>query len=326
MQMAVIEAARNLAGLWAMPGPRSSTTRPARSASRPWSITSRNGCRATTRSPQGRPTTRAARCGWAPMTRCWRGLARGGGLRHDRHRGTPPPPLRGRHQVPRGAGGEGLLMSSPACRPTAACPRSSNGRPPVVHRRAVPPRAEVQTLRAASRCSRISCARAKDVLARVAFDDPQPRDVAQPGLDGTVKRVPPVTCAGRSASCTRRIAARRWSILPETLGVSELYIFERIHRGSGGMTPKKHVTSRQNDRAHAIRSGSSDDDQPALPGIDVLVGLRGIAGDASPCRPEGVPFHSAPMVWAQSSITADPVRTADLPSAGPCRRYAPACG
>ncbi len=72
MQMAVIEAARNVAGLTdggiggIRPRGRQETVR------HPWSITSRNGCRAITRSSARSATTRAARCGWAPMTPRWR--------------------------------------------------------------------------------------------------------------------------------------------------------------------------------------------------------------------------------------------------------------
>jgi hypothetical protein len=73
---------------------------------------------------------------------------------------------------------------------------------------------------------------------------------------------------------------------------SELYIFEPIHRGTRGVTAEKHVASRQNDRArHEVRIVGRD--QPALARIDVLVGLRRIAGrQAVPPRRHAVPFRT----------------------------------
>ncbi len=67
-------------------------------------------------------------------------------LRQPCDRGTPPPPLRGRHQVPRGAGGAGAQVFRHVARRPPARDRRGGGSP-VVHRGAVPPRAEIQTLR-----------------------------------------------------------------------------------------------------------------------------------------------------------------------------------
>ena len=61
---------------------------------------------------------------------------------------APPPPLRGQHPLPRAAGGGGrALLRHVARRPAARDHRAA--RAPLVHRRAVPPRAEIAPVRAA---------------------------------------------------------------------------------------------------------------------------------------------------------------------------------
>jgi hypothetical protein len=86
------------------------------------------------------------------------------------------------------------------------------------------------------------------------------------------------------------------------------------------VTPKKHVTSRQNDRAgHQV--GIVRRDQPALPGIDVLVGLRGVAGrQPVPPRGRSVPLRPhrvrAILDHPDTQSVADlhqPVHVADMP-------------
>src|SRR5690606_4408040 len=71
------------------------------------------------------------------------------GLWRDRDRGAPPPPLRGGHQVPREAGDLRPDLLRDVARRKAPRDRRMEG-PPLVHRRPVPPRTEVETLRAAS--------------------------------------------------------------------------------------------------------------------------------------------------------------------------------
>ncbi len=72
----------------------------------------------------------------------------GGHLRLDDDLRAPPPPLRGRHRLSRKARKlRAVLLRPLARRPPAGDRRDP--RPPVVHRRAVPPGAEVEALRAA---------------------------------------------------------------------------------------------------------------------------------------------------------------------------------
>ena len=127
MQMAVIEAARNVAGRRQGRAPRNSTTRRARSGSSRSSTTSRNGCRATRRSTA---SVRDDKGGTMRLGAYDAVLTEGSRVAEvygiDRDRGTPPPPLRGGHQVPREARGLRALLLRHVAR-TAACPRSSNG-------------------------------------------------------------------------------------------------------------------------------------------------------------------------------------------------------
>ena len=80
------------------------------------------------RAPRGRTTIWAARCGWAP-TPAW---LEPGSLAAEiygahRHQRAAPAPLRGQRQLPAGSS-SGPACASPACRRTAACPRSSSCR------------------------------------------------------------------------------------------------------------------------------------------------------------------------------------------------------
>ncbi len=69
-------------------------------------------------------------------------------LRHDAHLRASPPPLRGEYALPQQARGGGLaLLRHLARRATARDRRDS--RPSLVRRRAIPPRAEIAALRAA---------------------------------------------------------------------------------------------------------------------------------------------------------------------------------
>jgi CTP synthase len=127
MQMAVIEAARNLAGSCRC---RAGGVRPRgrqEALSPRWSTTSRNGCRATRRSSARSTDDKGGTMRLGAYDAVLKEGSRVAEIYGtDHHRRTPPPPLRGRHQVPRRSWRKGL--SSPACRPTGGCPRSWNGR------------------------------------------------------------------------------------------------------------------------------------------------------------------------------------------------------
>ena len=68
---------------------------------------------------------------------------------------APPPPLRGQHPVPRAAGEGRRALLRPVTRRPAARDHRAAG-PPLVHRRAVPPRTEVAPASSRTRCSRAS--------------------------------------------------------------------------------------------------------------------------------------------------------------------------
>ena len=144
MQMAVIEAARDLVGI----GKAGSTEfgRNARARRRPddgmdaWQ-------RAGKAPPQRRPRRHhAARrlSGGADQGQQGRQ-----DLRRDADLGTPPPPLRGEHQIPRAAGESRRAFRRPLTRRAAAGDHRA-ARSSLVHRRAVPPRTQVAPVRAAS--------------------------------------------------------------------------------------------------------------------------------------------------------------------------------
>ena len=93
----------------------------------------------------------------------------GGDLRHHDDLRAPPPPLRGRHRLPRQARGlRPALLRPLAGRPPAGDRRDP--RPPLVHRRAVPPRAEVQALRPPPALRRLRPRRARAVAAGLSRD------------------------------------------------------------------------------------------------------------------------------------------------------------
>ena len=80
--------------------------------------------------------------------RAGQGQPGGQDLRRHADLRAPPPPLRGEHALSRAAGGGGrALLRHVARRPAARDHRAA--RPSLVHRRAVPPGAEVAPLRAA---------------------------------------------------------------------------------------------------------------------------------------------------------------------------------
>src|SRR3546814_2931630 len=72
-----------------------------------------------------------------------------GALRRERDQRTPPPPLRGERRLSRPAGKGRSGLFRPVARWHAARNRRAAG-PFLVHRGAVPPRAEIQALRPAS--------------------------------------------------------------------------------------------------------------------------------------------------------------------------------
>ena len=102
-----------------------------------------------------RPTAiSAAPCGSAPIRRVLH--ARQPGRRDLRHAPRSPSATATatRSTPPTGAGSSSTACASPACRRTACCRRSIEyDGPPLVHRRAVPPRAEIAPVRRRTRCS-----------------------------------------------------------------------------------------------------------------------------------------------------------------------------
>ena len=120
MQMAVIEAARHLAGL---PGAGSTEFGPCEDPviglMTEWMRGNDDGA------ARVRTAISAARCGSAPTTRCWR---RGAGsptiYGADADQRAPPPPLRGQHQLSRAARGGGPALFRHVAR-RRCCPRSS---------------------------------------------------------------------------------------------------------------------------------------------------------------------------------------------------------
>ena len=143
MQMAVIEACRSLVGLAARQFDR---IRPDRRAG--GRADDRMAARQRTRAPPGGRRSRrldAARrlCGGAEAR-----LAHRRNLRDDRDLRAPPPSLRGQHRLSRAARGQGRRLRRHVARRRSARD-DRDPRPSVVHRRAVPPRAEVAAVRAA---------------------------------------------------------------------------------------------------------------------------------------------------------------------------------
>ena len=120
MQMACIEAARNLAGVAGASstefGP---TTEPVVGLMTEW-------MRGNELSSAARAAISAARCASAPMRRSWRPDSRiAQHLRRHDHLRAPPPPLRGQHELPR-ARWRRRACASRACHPTGCCPRRSS--------------------------------------------------------------------------------------------------------------------------------------------------------------------------------------------------------
>ncbi len=143
MQMAVIEVARDVAG---HRRGKLDRVRPDRGAGGRAHdrVDARQRARAAPGERQSRRLDAARRL---------RGGARQGqqgrrDLRDDAHLRAAPPPLRGQHALPQQAGSRGLAFLRPLARRTSARDRRSAG-PSVVHRRAVPPGAEIAALRAA---------------------------------------------------------------------------------------------------------------------------------------------------------------------------------
>ena len=80
---------------------------------------------------------------------------------------APPAPLRGEHPLPRAAGGHRPALLRPLAGRRAAGNRGIPGSP-LVHRRAIPPRAEIQALRAAPAVRRLYRRRRRAVEARMS--------------------------------------------------------------------------------------------------------------------------------------------------------------
>ena len=143
MQMAVIEAARSLAGV----GQANSTEfgptpEPVVGLLTEWL----QGQRAREADRERRPRRHhaARRLPGAPAP----GQPRRRGLRRDRDLRAPPAPLRGQPGLPRPARGGRARVLRPLSGRAPARDRRARG-PPLVHRRPVPPRAQVPPLRAA---------------------------------------------------------------------------------------------------------------------------------------------------------------------------------
>ena len=143
MQMAVIECARNLAGIDdASSTEFGPTDHPVVGLMTEWGPRRRAAATARGRRPRRHHAARRLRGGAGA------GLAGGGGLRRHPGAGAASAPLRGQHPLPRADGGERAgVLRAVAGRHPARDRRVS--RPSLVHRRAVPPRAAEQAVRAA---------------------------------------------------------------------------------------------------------------------------------------------------------------------------------
>ncbi len=143
MQMAVIEAARSLAGVGA--GELDRVRADARARGRaPDRVAQGQRAREADRERRPRRHDAARRLPGAPAP----GQPRRRGLRRDRDLRAPPAPLRGQPGLSRPArGGRARVLRAFSGRAPARDRRARG--PPLVHRRPVPPRAQVPALRAA---------------------------------------------------------------------------------------------------------------------------------------------------------------------------------
>ena len=142
MQMAVIEAARNVAGMTCASSTEFGPTQePVVGLMTEWT----RGNEREIRSAEA--TTSAAPCGWAPMTPCSRPARKVaeiyGATTHQR---APSPSLRGQHRLSRGLRGGRAEDDRRLARRPPARDRRARG-PSLVHGRPVPPGAEEPPLR-----------------------------------------------------------------------------------------------------------------------------------------------------------------------------------
>jgi CTP synthase len=195
MQMAVVEAARNLAGIAEASstefGP---TPEPVVGLLTEWL----RGNELETRGSRGHHAARRLSGEARP------GLQGRAGLRRHRHRRAASPPLRGEHGLPGAPGGQGdaLLGRLPGRAPPGD--RRIPG-PPLVHRRPVPPGAEVPALRAPSALPQLHRGRGNAVAARLtpwARPRGSPRARARPTPTGPTRRSRSSRTTARSSSST----------------------------------------------------------------------------------------------------------------------------
>ena len=161
MQMAVIEAARNLAGIR---GAGSTEFGP---CAEPVVGLMTEWMRGNASSGARPAAISAAPCGSAPTTACSSRAAGCAAIYRARSdQRAAPPPLRGEHQLQGTAGAPGLRFSGMS--PDGMLPEIVEiARPSLVHRRAVPSRAEVEALRAASAVHLVHRRRGRAVAAGV---------------------------------------------------------------------------------------------------------------------------------------------------------------
>ena len=146
MQMAVIEAVRSLSGIKAANSTEFGETKePVVGLLTEWMRGNELEIRRSEGDLGGTMRLGAYKATLKPGSRI------AGHLRRHRDLRAPPPPLRGQHALPRGAGGARPLLRRHVARRAAARDDRVRG-PSLVYRRSVPPRAEVPAPSSRTRC------------------------------------------------------------------------------------------------------------------------------------------------------------------------------